>query len=143
MLVLTVHDFVLQQTDPHWNVVDLKSARKHNKSTDFVHVFRQATASLSMHLVPFTGAAGDPAAALLRGAHLKDFSLRRAADGSKLPGQLGSSIILDHVPLTVRSIMVKRVRDASNASLQFDVLLPSIRVRPRVLNRVRVRAHAI
>ena len=129
LLVLTIHDFVLQQTDPQWKVVDLKAARKHNVRTDVLHVFRQATAALSVHLVPFTGADNDPAMALLRGAHLPHFSARRAGNGGRSGAVLGAVVVLDHVPLTVRSIMLKRVRDASNKSVQFDVLLPTVNVR--------------
>jgi hypothetical protein len=129
LLVLTIHDFVLQQTDPQWHVVDLRAARRHNRGTDTIHVFRQATAMLSAHLVPYTGAEGDPARALLRGVHLSKFAHRRDHDGARLGGPLGSAVILERTPLTVRSIMLKRARDASNQSLQFDVLLPTVQVR--------------
>ena len=129
LLVIEIHNCVLQQTDPRWQVVDLKSARRHNRSADSVHVFRQATSAISAHLVPYSSSPDDPAHALLHGGRLSQFASRRGADGSVLGGPLGSFVVLDRMPLTLQSIMIKRIKDTVVTGLQFDLLIPMLLVR--------------
>ena len=132
--MITVRDFVLQQTDSNWNLVsDLKNARKHNQHPDYVHVFRQATGSVSVHLVPYGNNPGETAAALLRGAKFESFHSKLDAAGGAGASALGATPVIKDHPINLRLILQRRTRDNATLNVQLDVLLPklSLRVTPR------------
>lgn len=129
LLVLDITDFIFQQTDGNWKVVDLSTARKINKNQDMVCVFKEAAMKISVHFVPCFSTS-DLAYNLLSGFKLSSVNNFADSSGNKAAGGLlGSTVLLKDLELRVRMIIQRNPKDNSAVGLQFNPIFPKLEVR--------------
>jgi len=134
LLVVEIKDFVFQQTDEFWKVVDLSTARKINKNKDVVCVFREAAMRVSAHLVPCFSQT-DPSYTILNGQKLKDFGSSADSTGNKnAGGPLGSTVLLNNIDLKIRFIFQRNPRDNSIVGVQMNPIFPMLEFTLNPLN---------